>query len=204
MQGKGLLVLIDGKRNDIGSTADAYARAYLGKVPVGESFEPSWHADGLTVNPYLGSDGIAPFVKVAAREGKGIYALVRTSNASAGEFQDLVADGKAALPARGGTTGPMGRAPQGGVRLQLARCGGGGNLSEQLAELRATLPGIPFLVPGYGTQGGSSKDAAPAFDAEGLGAIINNSRGLTYAYSRPPPACQVRHAMASGHRRGGA
>src|SRR3954451_5114765 len=93
-QAKGLIVIIDGKRNDIGSTADAYARAYLGKVPVGGQFEPSWSADALTVNPYLGSDGVAPFVKVAARENKGLFVLVRTSNASAGEFQDLVANGK--------------------------------------------------------------------------------------------------------------
>ena len=86
--------MIDGKRNDIGSTAEAYARAYLGKVPVGDRFEPSWQADALTVNPYLGSDGVTPFVKVAAREDKGVFVLVRTSNASAGEFQDLVADGR--------------------------------------------------------------------------------------------------------------
>src|SRR5271165_7137728 len=93
-QARGLIVLIDGKRNDIGSTAEAYARAYLGKLPIGGKFEPAWEADALTVNPYLGSDGIAPFIKVAARENKGLYVLVRTSNASAGEFQDLVCDGK--------------------------------------------------------------------------------------------------------------
>ena len=90
---KGLLVIFDGKRNDIGSTAEAYARAYLGKVPVGGAFEPSWHADAMTVNPYLGTDGVLPFVKIAAREQKGVFVLVKTSNASAGEFQDLVADG---------------------------------------------------------------------------------------------------------------
>ena len=91
---KGLIVIIDGKRNDIGSTAEAYARGYLGKVPIGGSFEPSWQADALTVNPYLGTDGVTPFVKVAAREHKGVFVVVRTSNSSAGEFQDLVADGK--------------------------------------------------------------------------------------------------------------
>ncbi len=90
----GLIVIMDGKRNDIGSTAEAYARAYLGKVPVGDHFEPSWDVDALTVNPYLGIDGITPFIKVATREGRGIFVLVRTSNASAREFQDLVADGK--------------------------------------------------------------------------------------------------------------
>ena len=91
---KDLIVIFDGKRNDIGSTAEAYARAYLGKVPVGGAFEPSWHADAMTVNPYLGTDGVLPFVKIAAREQKGVFVLVRTSNASAGEFQDLVANGR--------------------------------------------------------------------------------------------------------------
>src|SRR4051812_7686310 len=95
---RGLIVLIDGKRNDIGSTAEAYARAYLGRVPLGagsgDRAEPSWDADALTINPYLGSDGVAPFVSTAAAEGKGVFALVRTSNPSAGEFQDLVADGR--------------------------------------------------------------------------------------------------------------
>ncbi|AGA30963.1 orotidine-5'-phosphate decarboxylase [Singulisphaera acidiphila] len=184
-QGKGLLVLIDGKRNDIGSTADAYARAYLGKVPVGESFEPSWNADGLTVNPYLGSDGITPFVKVAAREGKGLYALVRTSNASAGEFQDLIADGKAIYQHVAQRLAQWAEPYRGASGYSLLGAVVGATYPDQLAELRATLPGIPFLVPGYGTQGGSSKDVAPAFDTDGLGAIINNSRGLTYAYSRP-------------------
>src|SRR5262245_25452317 len=91
---KGLVVVLDGKRNDIGTTAGAYARAYLGRVPIGETAEPPWDADALTVNPYLGSDGITPFVETAASEGKGVFMLVRTSNPSAREFQDLVVDGR--------------------------------------------------------------------------------------------------------------
>ena len=91
---QGLIVIIDGKRNDIGSTAEAYARGYLGKVAIDGAFEPTWQADATTVNPYLGSDGVVPFVKVAAREQKGVFILVRTSNNSAGEFQDLLANGK--------------------------------------------------------------------------------------------------------------
>ena len=181
----GLIVLMDGKRNDIGSTADAYARAYLGKVPVGGNFEPSWDVDGLTVNPYLGTDGILPFVKVAAREGKGVFVLTRTSNASAREFQDLECDGRPlyrhvaeklagwALPHRG----------ESGYSLVGAVVGA--TYPTELAELREALPGVPFLVPGYGTQGGSASDVAPAFDAEGLGAIINSSRGITFAYQKP-------------------
>ena len=182
---KGLIVIVDGKRNDIGSTAEAYARAYLGKVPVGGRYEPSWSADALTVNPYLGSDGILPFVRVAAREGKGVFVLVRTSNASAGEFQDLVADGR-----------PLYRHVADRVRQWAAPHVGESGYSlvgavvaatypGQLAELRNELPGIPLLVPGYGSQGGTSRDVAAAFDQDGLGALINNSRGITGAHDRP-------------------
>jgi orotidine-5'-phosphate decarboxylase len=182
---KGLIVIVDGKRNDIGSTAEAYARAYLGKVPVGGRYEPSWSADAVTVNPYLGSDGVLPFIRVAARERKGVFVLVRTSNASAGEFQDLVADGR-----------PLYRhvadrlrqwaapyAAESGYSLVGAVVGA--TYPGQLAELRTELPGVPLLVPGYGSQGGTSRDVAPAFDEEGLGALINNSRGITGAHDRP-------------------
>jgi orotidine-5'-phosphate decarboxylase len=182
---KGLIAIVDGKRNDIGSTAEAYARAYLGKVPIGGRYEPAWSADALTINPYLGSDGVLPFVRVAAREQKGVFVLVRTSNASAGEFQDLVADGR-----------PLYRHVAARLRqwadLSLAGPGYshvgavvGATYPGQLAELRTELPGVLFLVPGYGSQGGTSKDVAPAFDESGLGALINNSRGITGAHSRP-------------------
>jgi orotidine-5'-phosphate decarboxylase len=188
---KGLVALIDGKRNDIGSTADAYARAYLGKVPVGAKFEPSWEADGLTVNPYLGSDGIAPFVKVAAREGKGVFVLVRTSNASAGEFQDLAADGKPLYRHVAERLKQWAEPHRGESGYSLVGAVVGATYPQQLAELREALPGIPLLVPGYGTQGGTAADVAPAFDGNGLGAIINNSRGLTFAYRRP--AASAKH-----------
>ncbi len=180
----GLIVILDGKRNDIGSTAEAYARAYLGKVPIGGAFENSWHADALTVNPYLGTDGVLPFVKIAAREHKGIFVLVRTSNPSAGEFQDLKCDGRPLyrhvahklLQWAGGYKGQSGYHLVGAVV--------GATYPQELAELREALPGILFLVPGYGTQGGTAKDIAAAFDQDGLGALINNSRGITFAYER--------------------
>jgi orotidine-5'-phosphate decarboxylase len=182
---KGLIAILDGKRNDIGSTAEAYARAYLGKVPVGGRYEPAWSADALTVNPYLGSDGVLPFVRIAAREHKGVFVLVRTSNASAGEFQDLAVDGR-----------PLYRHVADRLRqwaLPYAHASGyslvgavvGATYPEQLAELRSELPGVPLLVPGYGSQGATSKDVAPAFDENGLGALINNSRGITSAHARP-------------------
>ena len=116
---QGLYVIFDGKRNDIGSTAEAYARAYLGKVPVGDAFDPSWHADAMTVNPYLGTDGVMPFVKIAAREHKGVFVLVRTSNASAREFQDLVCRRPAPLPPRRQEGAGLGRRAPGASGYNL-------------------------------------------------------------------------------------
>ena len=183
-RGRGLIVIFDGKRNDIGSTAEAYARAYLGKVPVGGAFVPSWDADAITVNPYLGGDGIAPFVKVAAREGKGLFVLVRTSNASAREFQDLVADGKPVYRHVADRLAGWAAPHRGASGYSLAGAVVGATYPAELAELRAAMPGVLFLVPGYGTQGGSAADVAPAFDADGLGAVVNNSRGLIFAYQQ--------------------
>lgn len=183
-QNRGLITIFDGKRNDIGSTAEAYARAYLGKVDVGGGWERIWRADAITVNPYLGSDGIDPFVQVARAEENGIFALVRTSNASAGEFQDLIADGKSIdrhVAARLAEWSSADRGPSGYGLLGAVV---GATYPEQLAEFRDALPGVWFLVPGYGAQGGSAEDVAGAFDEDGLGAIVNNSRGVTLAFNR--------------------
>jgi len=191
----GLIVVIDGKRNDIGSTAEAYARAYLGKIAVGGRLEACWEADALTVNPYLGSDGIRPFVTAAAAEGKGVFVLVRTSNATAGEFQDLIADGRPVYrhvaERLAGWAADAGLGGGSGSGYSLVGAVVGATYPEQLAELRAALPGVLFLVPGYGAQGGAAADVAAAFDGQGLGAIVNSSRGLTFAYTRPEFA---RHA----------
>lgn len=176
---RGLIVILDGKRNDIGSTAEAYADAYLG--PDGQA----WDADALTVNPYLGSDGIAPFVDRGVRNGRGLFVLVRTSNPSAGEFQDLLSDGRPiyrhVAQRVNEWAGPhresCGYSPVGAVV--------GATYPEQLAELRAELPGVWFLVPGYGAQGGSAGDVRAAFDESGLGAVVNSSRGIAFAYDRP-------------------
>lgn len=184
--GRGLIAIVDGKRNDIGSTAEAYARAYLGKVPIGERYEPSWSADALTVNPYLGSDGILPFVRVAARENKGIFVLVRTSNPSAGEFQDLVADGKPLYRHVADRLRQWAGPHADGSVYSHVGAVVGATYPGQLAELRSELPGILLLVPGYGSQGGTSRDVAAAFDDHGLGALINNSRGITGAHDRAP------------------
>lgn len=182
---KELIVILDGKRNDIGSTAEAYARAYLGKVPVGDRYEPVWSADALTVNPYLGSDGVSPFVRIAAREKKGVFVLVRTSNASAGEFQDLVADGRPLYRHVAARLREWAEPYRAGSGYSLVGAVVGATYPGQLSELRGELPRVPFLVPGYGSQGATSKDVAAAFDEDGLGALINNSRGITGAHSRP-------------------
>lgn len=175
---RGLLVILDGKRNDIGSTATAYAHAYLGA-------ESPWQADALTVSPYLGDDSLDPFVEVATARGAGIYVLVKTSNPGGKLFQDRLMDGRplyrhvgeyveglAAKHADKDGYGPIGAVV-------------GATYPEQLAELRAALPHTPLLVPGFGAQGGAARDVAPAFDAHGLGAIVNNSRGIIFAHSRP-------------------
>jgi orotidine-5'-phosphate decarboxylase len=180
---KGLLVIFDGKRNDIGSTAEAYADGILG--PGGQS---PWGADALTVSPYLGGDSVEPFVEVAARRGAGVFVLVKTSNPGGGMFQDLVADGlpiyqHVARFVEGLAAKAVGTSLYGSIGAVV-----GATYPEQLAELRATMPHAWLLVPGFGSQGGTARDVAAAFDADGLGAIVNNSRGIIFAHSRRPYA----------------
>ncbi len=181
-QSQGLLVVVDGKRNDIGSTAEAYARGYLGR---GTS---AWNADALTVSPYLGDDSLSPFVGVARERNAGLFVLVKTSNPGGVMLQDLVVDGRPLyrhvaeyverLAAE--TAGACGYGVMGAVV--------GATYPEQLAELRAAMPHTWLLVPGYGSQGGTAADVAGGFDAAGLGAIINNSRSILFAHARAPYA----------------
>ncbi len=174
----GLIVILDGKRNDIGSTAEAYAEAYLGASGAGSA----WESDALTINAYLGRDGIDPFTTMADRHGKGVFALVRTSNPSAGDFQDLISEGKPVYRHVAERLGDWARPFVDASGYSLLGAVVGATYPAQLAELRAILPHVLFLVPGYGSQGGTAKDVAAAFDAEGYGAIVNNSRGLAFAY----------------------
>ncbi len=180
---KGMYVILDGKRNDIGSTAEAYAAAYLGESKI--SLDCRWNdfnADSLTVNPYLGTDGILPFVKQCEAHDKGIFVLVKTSNPSSGELQDLNLDGSplyervAHLVNRWGMS-TVGESGYSGVGAVV-----GATYPEQLSELRAVMPTVYFLVPGYGAQGGKAEDVARAFNKDGLGAIINASRSIMCAY----------------------
>jgi orotidine-5'-phosphate decarboxylase len=180
-QQKGLLVILDGKRNDIGSTATAYAQGMLGSD--GQS---PWGADALTVSPYLGDDSLQPFIDVACNRSAGVFVLVKTSNPGGKMLQDLMADGE-----------PLYRHVAKYVQQQAAATAGacgygavgavvGATYPAQLAELRAAMPNTLFLVPGFGSQGGTARDAAAAFDAAGHGAVVNNSRGIIFAHSLKP------------------
>ncbi len=178
---KGLLVILDGKRNDIGSTATAYAQGYLGR-------QSPWGADALTVSPYLGDDSLQPFIDVAVARAAGVFVLVKTSNPGGRMLQDLPCDGRplyrhvAAYVERmaGQTAGACGYGAVGAVI--------GATYPAQLSELRAEMPHTWFLVPGFGAQGGTAADVAGAFDSHGRGAIVNNSRGIIFAYKQAPYA----------------
>jgi orotidine-5'-phosphate decarboxylase len=174
----GLIVICDAKRGDIGSTAEAYARGYLAGD---DGLAAPWAADALTVNPYLGADTLEPFVKVCEERGAGIYVLVRTSNPGAGTFQDRVSDGKkhfehvaAIVEQLAEWTAEQGWGCVGAVV--------GATYPEELQLLREAMPHAPLLVPGYGSQGGTASDVAAAFTSEGLGAIVNSSRGINFAF----------------------
>jgi len=181
---KGMYVILDGKRNDIGSTADAYAAAYLGTISVGSHQLAPFDADMLTVNAYLGSDGIKPFLDRAITFDKALFVLVKTSNKSSGEFQDkLIGENKLYTTVAdlmenisNETHGKYGYSRLGAVV--------GATYPEETVFLRARLRNTFFLVPGFGAQGGSAADAALAFDAEGHGAIVNSSRGIIAAWKK--------------------
>jgi len=182
---RGLFVILDGKRNDIGSTAEAYASAYLGRVTTGDDEVRPWPTDALTVNPYLGWDGIQPFATVADREGTGLFVLVRTSKPSSGDFQDLEAGGKPLYRHVADRLAEWASPYRGGSGYSLVGAVVGATYPDQLKELRDALPGILLLIPGYGAQGGTAADVASGFDAEGLGALVNSSRGIIFAHDRP-------------------
>lgn len=179
----GLIVICDAKRGDIGSTADAYAKAYL----AGASSEGAiWGADALTVNPYLGSDTLDPFVRTAADRGAGIYVLVRTSNPGAASFQDRESDGKKLFEHVASTVEQLNAGLRGNGNYGIVGAVVGATYPEELSELRTLMPRTPFLIPGFGAQGGGAADVAGGFDSNGLGALVNNSRGINFAWRRAP------------------
>lgn len=175
---KGLDVLLDGKRGDIGSTAEGYADAYLG-------VQSAWGCDALTVNPYLGDDTLEPFIKTANERGAGIFVLVKTSNPGSGFMQDLVFEGKSlyhrvSQVVQKHSSDSRGQSGYGNVGAVV-----GATYPQQLAEMRAAMPNAWLLIPGYGAQGGTAEDVAIGFDSKGLGAIVNSSRGIIFAYQTP-------------------
>ena len=182
---KGLYVITDGKRNDIGATMEAYAAGHLGVIDVdGETFE-AFGADALTVNGYLGTDGIDPLLKVCAAQDKGIFVLVKTSNKSSGELQNLPLEGGESIYGRMACMcDEWGKELPGEYGFTGVGAVVGATYPEQLTELRKEHPSIFFLVPGYGAQGGGAKGLVGAFNKEGLGAVVNSSRAIMCAYKK--------------------
>lgn len=188
---KGLVVIGDVKRGDIGSTSEAYAVGHLGQVQVGSTLCRGFDEDFVTVNPYLGSDGVKPFIKVCQEEKKGIFVLVKTSNPSSGEFQDRLIKG---VDEKGSEERPLYEVVGEQVASWGAECMGdsysyvgavvGATYPEQGKILRKIMPKAYILVPGYGAQGGKGADLVHFFNEDGLGAIINSSRGIIAAYQQ--------------------
>ncbi len=180
---KGLVVIGDVKRGDIGSTSEAYAVGHLGRVQVGSQRFAGFGEDFATVNPYLGSDGVKPFMKVCQEEKKGIFVLVKTSNPSSGEFQDRLVDGRPLYELVGEKVAQWGEEVM-GEDYSYVGAVVGATYPEMGAVLRRIMPKAYILVPGYGAQGGKGKDLLPFFNEDGLGAIVNSSRGIIAAYQQ--------------------
>jgi orotidine-5'-phosphate decarboxylase len=176
-QRHGLLVIADVKRGDIGSTAEAYAKAHLDMAG----------ADAVTVNPYFGTDGLEPFFKRCREAGKGVYVLVKTSNPSSAEIQDLLVEsGRPVYDRVADLVRQWGRDTVGARGYSSVGAVVGGTHPEEGSALRKRLAGVPFLIPGYGAQGATASDIAAFFDGNGTGAVVNSARAILYAYKKAP------------------
>ncbi len=178
---KGLIVIGDVKRGDIGSTSESYAVGHLGEVTIGDNSFKLFDEDFATVNPYLGSDGVMPFINVCNKSDKGIFVLVKTSNPSSGEFQDRLIDGKPLYEIVGEHVEKWGQESMDGSYSNVGAVVGA-TYPEMGKVLRDIMPHAYILVPGYGAQGGKGKDLVHFFDKDGLGAIVNSSRGIIAAW----------------------
>lgn len=183
-QKRGMYVITDAKRNDIGATMEAYASAHLGTVAVGNEKLTPFGADALTVNGYLGTDGIEPLLKLCRENDKGIFVLVKTSNKSSGELQDLKIGDKTVYETMGAMCEKWGETAPGKYGYSSVGAVVGATYPEQLAEMRKKLKNTFFLVPGYGAQGGGAEGVSKGFDDNGLGAIVNSSRAVMCAYKK--------------------
>ena len=196
---KDLVVIGDVKRGDIGSTSAAYATAHLGKVQVGSQTYSLFDEDFATVNPYLGSDGIKPFIDVCKEENKGLFILVKTSNPSSGEFQDRIIDGRPLYEWVGEKVAQWGEEHMGNGYSYIGAVVGA-TYPEMGKVLRKVMPKSFILVPGYGAQGGKGADLVHYFDENGLGAIVNSSRGIIAAYKQEKYASFGETAFADASR----
>lgn len=180
---KGMIIIADIKRGDIGSTAQGYSNAYLGRTPIDEIEEAVYDVDFITVNPYMGTDCVKPFIEDCKKYNKGIFILVKTSNPSSGELQDIkLENGEEVYKKVAGLVEDWGKELRGQYGYSSIAAVVGATYPKQLKELRRIAPHTYFLIPGYGAQGGKAKDIALGFDKEGLGGIINASRSLMCAY----------------------
>ncbi len=179
---KNLYIISDGKRNDIGSTMEAYGNAHLGEININNNMVEPFPSDSLTVNPYLGRDGIDPLIEMCNKYDKSIFVLVKTSNPSSGELQDKKIDGIPVYETVGNMVEDLGRLTTSKYGYSKVGAVVGATYKDQLKQLRKKLKSTFFLVPGYGAQGGEISDIIEAFDNNGLGAIINSSRGIISAY----------------------
>ena len=180
---KDLVVIGDVKRGDIGSTSSAYAVGHIGSVKVGSNVCRGFNTDFITVNPYLGTDGIKPFVNVCNDEDRGLFVLVKTSNPSSGEFQDRLVDGRPLYELVAEKVVEWGEASMDGDYSNVGAVVGA-TYPEMSKILRKLMPKTYFLVPGYGAQGGTAKDLMHCFNEDGLGAVVNSSRGIIAAYKQ--------------------
>ena len=183
-QEKGMIVIMDGKRNDIGSTMQAYAKAHLGTSTINGKELSAFGSDMLTVNGYLGSDGVNPLLPICDEQDKGIFVLVKTSNPSSGELQDQKIGDKSIYETMGAMCEQWGSQTENNYGYSRVGAVVGATYPEQLAEMRQKMPHTFFLVPGYGAQGGGANDVAGAFDKNGLGAIVNSSRAILTAWKK--------------------
>ena len=179
---KGLIVIGDIKRGDIASTAEAYSAGHIGRVPVGGAAYDVFQEDFITLNPFLGSDSIEPYLGDCRDYGRGLFVLVKTSNPTSGDIQDLLIDGHPLYEHVGGLVSQWGAGLIGSSGYSAVGAVVGATYPEQAKRLREIMPYTFFLVPGYGAQGGKAEDLAVCFDRNGLGAIVNSSRGVIAAY----------------------
>jgi orotidine-5'-phosphate decarboxylase len=181
-QDQGLLVIADCKRGDVGFTAQAYAEGYLGEVEVAGVAQTPWGADAITVNPYLGWDSIQPFVEVAKELDKGVFVLVKTSNLSSGQVQDLIAEGRQVYAHLAELVSSWAEELMGLHGYSSLGAVVAATYPQDAARIRKLMPHCYFLVPGYGAQGGTAQDVLPSFNPDGTGAIVNSGRNVIYAY----------------------